>query len=130
MQMTTPGWGWLVMDSNDRLHVMTTEHSGNPIIIGTEYMPVVAIDLWEHSYFPIWRDDKESYIKEFYHIINWENVNESLSYGINNALYKSPEKADEDSVGDRTEEPGEEEDLIEEEENDQEKSFDNEDSRK
>jgi len=79
MNMDNPGWGWLVVDGDNKVHVMTTENSSNPVISGADFVPLLNIDLWEHAYYPLWRDDKEGYIKEFFHIINWDNVNRKIT---------------------------------------------------
>jgi len=50
MQLDGPGWAWLVFDREENVHVLTTENSVNPIVLGENYEPILALDLWEHAY--------------------------------------------------------------------------------
>ena len=66
------GWVWLViLDGN--LEVMSTPNGENPLIHDAK--PVLACDVWEHSYYLDHRNDRGAYLETFVsHLINWEFV--------------------------------------------------------
>ena len=37
--------------------------------------PILVLDMWEHSYFLQYKANRGEYIKAFWNIINWNNVN-------------------------------------------------------
>ncbi len=69
------GWTWLVM-SNKKLEITTTSGHDNPLSKGK--IPILVLDLWEHAYYLKYQNKKADYIKAFFHIINWNKVNENF----------------------------------------------------
>lgn len=67
------GWAWLVLDDK-KLKIMTTFNQDSPISSGK--IPLLTIDLWEHSYYLKYQNKRIDYIEAFFNIINWERVNE------------------------------------------------------
>ncbi|MBD3209595.1 superoxide dismutase [Candidatus Woesearchaeota archaeon] len=67
------GWAWLVLDDG-KLEIMSTPNQDNPLSEGK--VPLLALDMWEHSWYLKWKFDKASYIKAFWNVVNWEQVNE------------------------------------------------------
>lgn len=64
------GWVWLVYDpSSDFLLIDDGDEAYNPIVNG--YIPLLALDLWEHSYLPDYGLNKDEYINNFWNYINW-----------------------------------------------------------
>lgn len=74
------GWAWLVQDKNGRLHVTSTANQDNP------WMPDAAVkgkillglDVWEHAYYLKYQSKRPSYIKAFWHVVNWDKVEELM----------------------------------------------------
>ena len=65
------GWCWLVLNNN-KLETVKTSNQDNPISDGK--IPILGIDLWEHSYYLKWNSNRAGFIENFYNIINWDQV--------------------------------------------------------
>ncbi len=71
------GYVWLVYDEG-KLRIVTTPNQNCPV---EQYMyPLLNIDVWEHSYFIKYYNDRKSYIDALLNIINWSVVSERYSY--------------------------------------------------
>lgn len=69
------GWAWLVLNpSNRKLEVMQTHDQESPLTFGK--IPLLVIDLWEHSFYLKWKSNKQGYVDTFPNVINWRQVNE------------------------------------------------------
>lgn len=66
------GWGWLVLNQG-RLEIMTTPNQDSPI--SQHRMPVLGLDLWEHSYYLKFQNKRPDYIAAWWNVVNWEEVN-------------------------------------------------------
>ena len=65
------GWAVLAWDTlGERLVTLQMyDHQGNlPVTI----FPLVLLDLWEHAYYLEYLNDRASYVKAWWHIVNWE----------------------------------------------------------
>ena len=68
------GWAWLVV-SGGKLEIATTPNQDSPLSQGK--IPVLAIDLWEHSYYVKYMWRRADYVQAFFHVINWDQVQEN-----------------------------------------------------
>ncbi|CAM3615311.1 superoxide dismutase [Erysipelothrix urinaevulpis] len=68
------GWGWLVLNKNKELEVISTPNQDNPIM--QSYTPLLGIDVWEHAYYLKYQNRRPEYIENWFNVINWEKVNE------------------------------------------------------
>ena len=70
------GWCWLSID-NGRLVVSKTPNAENTL---TQNMkPILACDLWEHSYYVDYKNRRPEYLENFFEkLINWEFVESNL----------------------------------------------------
>ncbi|KHO48452.1 MAG: superoxide dismutase [archaeon GW2011_AR5] len=66
------GWAWLVLNQG-QLEIMTTPNQDNPI--SQHRIPVLGIDLWEHSYYLKWQNKRTDYIATWWNVVNWEEIN-------------------------------------------------------
>ena len=52
----------------------SSPNQDNPISEGTGYVPIVAIDVWEHAYYLKYKNLRGDYIKQLFEIIDWSAV--------------------------------------------------------
>ena len=70
------GWCWLSIN-NGKLVISKTPNAENTLI--QKMKPILACDLWEHSYYVDYRNRRPEYLENFYEkLINWEFVDSQL----------------------------------------------------
>ena len=74
------GWAWLVLDSNKQLKVMGTANQDSPFMDGL--YPVMGNDVWEHAYYLTYRNKRGDYLKQWWNVVNWEEVNKRYQQAI------------------------------------------------
>ena len=68
------GWAWLAV-KDGKLEIMKTPNGENPLVHGG--VPILGVDVWEHSYYIDYRNRRPDYLKAFLeHLVNWESVEE------------------------------------------------------
>ena len=81
-QVEASGWGILVWVSRfNKLEILQCEKHQNLTLWGC--IPILVIDMWEHSYFLQYKSDRQKYIDNFWNIINWDIVNKRFEYAVN-----------------------------------------------
>ncbi|MFI5333726.1 MAG: Fe-Mn family superoxide dismutase [Chlamydiales bacterium] len=71
------GWGWLGYNKSSKSLVTTTCANQDPL--STQgYVPLLGIDVWEHSYYLQYKNVRADYVKNIWKIVNWRNVEERL----------------------------------------------------
>ena len=73
MNLFGSGWTWLVLKEN-KLEIIQTKNQET--VISNNLIPLLTIDLWEHSYYLKYKNKRAEYVENFFHIINWEKVNQ------------------------------------------------------
>ena len=74
------GWAWVVMDANGKLEIAKTANGENPVIQGK--MPILGVDVWEHSYYIDYRNARQKYLEAFVdNMINWDYVEQMFNKG-------------------------------------------------
>ncbi|WP_343154905.1 Fe-Mn family superoxide dismutase [Buchnera aphidicola (Pseudoregma panicola)] len=72
------GWSWLILKKNNLLEIVSTNNQDNPLmgnfVSNTFGFPIIGLDLWEHAYYLKYKNDRISYIKNFWKILNWDIV--------------------------------------------------------
>lgn len=66
------GWAWLV-DNGGKLEIMSTPNQDSPLTEGKT--PLLGIDVWEHAYYKKYSNVRPDYVKAFFNVINWDEVN-------------------------------------------------------
>ena len=64
---------FLVLNNND-LEIINLPNQDNPYLYGM--VPLIALDMWEHSYYLKYQNNKEQYIKNFFSIIDFNKIEE------------------------------------------------------
>lgn len=65
------GWAWLIMDGK-KLAVMDTPNQDNPLMEGKT--PILGLDVWEHAYYLKYQNMRADYIKAWWNVVNWGEV--------------------------------------------------------
>lgn len=73
LELQGSGYTFLVLDGKD-LRIINTSNQDNPYYYG--FIPILALDLWEHSYYLRYKNDKESYIDAWFNLIDYEKTND------------------------------------------------------
>ncbi len=70
------GWAWLIVDAAGRLKVTSTPNQDNPLMDVAEVkgMPILGLDVWEHAYYLKYQNRRPEYIKNWFNVVNWEEV--------------------------------------------------------
>ena len=73
------GWGWLVLGNDGKLKVTKTPNAVNPLATG-EGKVLLALDVWEHSYYLDFRNRRPDYVMNFLdNLANYEYAEEQLN---------------------------------------------------
>ena len=68
------GWAWLSANRAGELMVSASPNQNNPISEGTGFVPLLAIDVWEHAYYLNYRNLRPDYISALFGILDWKAV--------------------------------------------------------
>ena len=66
------GWVWLVVDG-EKLVILDTPNQDSPLMEGK--LPVLALDVWEHAYYLKYQNMRAEYVKQWWNVVNWNQVN-------------------------------------------------------
>jgi len=71
------GWAWLVRLKSGEFQVKSLPNQDNPIMNGE--FPVMGNDVWEHAYYLSYQNRRPDYLKAWWNVVNWDEVNRRLS---------------------------------------------------
>lgn len=70
------GWGWLgYSPASKKLEIATCQNQ-DPLQLTHGLIPLLGLDVWEHAYYLQYKNLRADYVKAFFNVINWENVNQ------------------------------------------------------
>lgn len=70
------GWAWLCVHKGGKVEICSSANQDNPLMpgIGCGGTPILGIDVWEHAYYLNYQNRRPDYIKAFFNVINWNEV--------------------------------------------------------
>ncbi len=68
------GWAFLSANKAGELMLSASPNQDNPISEGTDFIPILALDVWEHAYYLKYKNLRPAYIKEYWSIVDWNKV--------------------------------------------------------
>lgn len=73
------GWIWLIYNEGI-LIIVATQNNDTPFnnSLYKSGLPLLALDLWEHAYYPTYQNNRDQYINEFINHIDWDFVSSKL----------------------------------------------------
>ena len=76
------GWAWLIAKGGS-LEIASTANQDNPVmgkaVAGCEGRPILGVDVWEHAYYLKYQNKRADYLKAFWNVVNWAEVNRLLA---------------------------------------------------
>jgi len=71
------GWAWLVRAKSSEFKIVSTPNQDNPMTTGD--FPVLGNDVWEHAYYLKYQNRRPDYLKAWWNVVNWDEVNKRLA---------------------------------------------------
>jgi len=71
------GWAWLVRNKSGEFQVKSTANQDNPMMNGE--FPVFGNDVWEHAYYLKYQNRRPDYLKAWWNVVNWDEINKRLT---------------------------------------------------
>lgn len=70
------GWSWLSVDNKSgKLVVSGLPNQDSPF--SYDQTPIMGLDVWEHAYYLKYQNKRPDYISAWWHVINWDMVEEN-----------------------------------------------------
>jgi Fe-Mn family superoxide dismutase len=76
------GWAWLIKGEDGKLKMFSTPNQDNSFMdlmklpSGTV---VLALDVWEHAYYLKYQQKRADYVKAFWNVVNWDQVEKLIN---------------------------------------------------
>ncbi len=71
------GWAWLAQNADGSIELMSASNADNPLRHGKNAL--LGVDVWEHAYYVDYRNRRPEYLKQFWNVVNWDNVAERFN---------------------------------------------------
>ncbi|MFN6571468.1 superoxide dismutase [Dendronalium sp. ChiSLP03b] len=70
------GWVWLVRTPDEKFAITSTPNQDNPMTSGS--FPIMGNDVWEHAYYLKYQNRRPEYLKQWWNVVNWDEINKRL----------------------------------------------------
>ncbi|MBD2304031.1 superoxide dismutase [Chroococcidiopsis sp. FACHB-1243] len=71
------GWAWLVRTPDGKFQVTSSANQDSPLMEGN--YPIMGNDVWEHAYYLKYRNRRAEYLKAWWNVVNWQEINQRLA---------------------------------------------------
>lgn len=72
------GWAFLTADSNQGIDIEKTPNQNVPLT--DQKWPLLPMDVWEHAYYLKYKNQRDQYVDNWFHVIDWNKVNERVNW--------------------------------------------------
>ena len=72
LKLKGSGFTFLVLDKDNNLIIMNTKNQDTPYYYG--FTPIIALDLWEHSYYLKYKTNKSDYIDSWFKLLDFDKI--------------------------------------------------------
>jgi len=75
------GWAWIIKEPSGKLRIISTPNQDSPILQTADVKgkPVLTLDVWEHAYYLKYQSKRATYIKAFWNVVNWTEVEKLIA---------------------------------------------------
>ncbi len=80
------GWAVLIYEPLGRRLVVLQIEKHN-LMHAANGQVLLALDVWEHAYYLQYKNDRGSYVDNWWNVVNWEDVEKRLEAALNGKLY-------------------------------------------
>ncbi|MDW7974044.1 MAG: superoxide dismutase [Sulfolobales archaeon] len=83
---TVEGVGWALLGYDpitEELRILQLEKHN--LLMTAGIVPLLVIDVWEHAYYLQYKNDRGSYVDNWWNVVNWGDVEARLEKAINSA---------------------------------------------
>jgi Fe-Mn family superoxide dismutase len=70
------GFVWLVRSGDGKFEITSTPNQDNPLTSGS--FPIMGNDVWEHAYYLKYQNRRAEYLKQWWNVVNWNEINKRL----------------------------------------------------
>jgi Fe-Mn family superoxide dismutase len=70
------GWAWLVRSKAGKFEILSTANQDCPLMDGN--FPIMGNDVWEHAYYLRYQNKRADYLKAWWNVVNWDEINKRL----------------------------------------------------
>ncbi len=66
------GYTWLLADKLGKLYITSSQNQDTAL--NTQMLPIILLDIWEHSYYIKYNNRRADYIDGWFNVLNWEQA--------------------------------------------------------
>ncbi len=73
MDLEGSGYTFLVLDKKNNLKIINLSNQDTPYYY--DFIPIIALDMWEHAYYLKYKNRKDEYIDAWFNLLDFEKIN-------------------------------------------------------
>jgi len=72
------GSGWAVLWKDGKNNLSVGQLEKHNLLALNDQKPILALDVWEHAYYPQYLNNRGEYVEKWWQVVNWQTVEEKL----------------------------------------------------